>query len=343
MFRYGLHLLLFLGAFLATQTWIRSEVPEAPKLRLFEQQKDEIDLVFLGSSHVFRQCNPSVFDEERGVQEGEPRSFNMGLRWMGLAEEYYLMQQILETKPEHLRYLIVEGRPFLAGMPGGDRNDFTTRRLEWHDTEITTLMLTNLRDSDALEENQWELTRRHAEHWWRRSVNLGLGPEIVEAKLQEDDFTEAEWKDFGPKADGFYPLSNLIEDPLVQERRKAFNKYRGRLASLVQDMKKADDGGPPDPGQLEMVRRMEALAAEHGVILIWWLDPSLNRVQGWRQLKEMGEIRYLIAHDDPERYPDFYLRKHRFDLFHLNPKGAVLLTQFLAQDFQALPLGDHGS
>lgn len=343
MLRHGLHLLLFLGAFLATLSWIRSEVPDVPKLRLFEQQKDEIDLIFLGSSHVFRQCSPTVFDEERGVQEGEPRSFNMGMRWMGLAEEYYLMQRILAMKPKELRYLIVEGRPFLAGMPGGDRNDFTTRRLEWHDTEITALLLANLRDSDAVEENQWDLARRHAEHWWRRSVNLGLGPEILEAKFQDAPFTDEEWEDFGPKADGFYPLTNKIEDPLVQERRKTFLKYRGRLSAGVKEMLLEDDGGPPDPGHLAFVQRMEALAAEHNVTLIWWLDPGLYRVPGWRQLKEMGEIRYLIAHDDPTRYPDFYQRKNRFDMTHLNPKGSVLLTQFLAQDFMALPMGTAGS
>ena len=333
-------LALCLGSFLLTASWIGSRTPDQLKLRWYQSQKDAVDVVFLGSSHVLRQIDPAVFDQERGVAEGEAHAINLGLQWMGLPEELYLLQRLLEEEPKRLRWVVVEARSFLSGMPGEERNDFTARRLDWHTREITALLLSELRHQDLPSAEKWALTKRHVEHWWRRRINLGRG---VEAWQAWRDPALEDWQaedSLGPERTGYFPLSLAMADERHLESRKRYEERPGRFLKAEQDLAVAGDGGAPDPGQLALVRRMEALAAEHGVGLIWWLHPGMTRLAGWRQLLDDGEIEFLLPYDDPQRYPDFYRRDLHFDLAHFNRKGSTMFTRTMARDFLSLPRAD---
>ena len=333
-------LTLCLGSFLATTTWIGSRTPDQLKLRWFQGQKDAVDVVFLGSSHVLRQVDPAVFDRERGVAEGEAHAINLGLQWMGLPEEFYLLQRLLEDKPQQLRWVVVEARSFLSGMPGEERNDFTSRRLDWHTAEITALLLSELRHQDLPSEEKWALVERHVEHWWRRTINLGRGVEAWQACLDPAPDAWHTEDSLGPDRNGYFPLSMPLTDELILERRQRFLDRPGRLQKAVRDLMEAGDGGEADPGQLALVQGMEALAQEHQVGLIWWVHPGLDRLAGWRQLLADGEIKHLLAYDDPARFPDYYRRDLHFDFTHLNRRGSGLMTKRLAQDFLRLTRSD---
>ncbi|MHC4380609.1 MAG: hypothetical protein ACYSU1_05925 [Planctomycetota bacterium] len=303
MLRIVFCLSLCLASFLATASWIGSRTPDQLKLRWFQDHKDTVDVIFLGSSHVLRQCDPGLFDRERGVAKGDARALNLGLQWMGLPEELHLLQRILDSEPQLLRWVVVEARPFLSGMPGEERNDFTARRIDWHAGDITAMLLQELRHQDLTSEEKWDLAQRHVEHWWRRTINLGRGVEAWNACFEPEMDWSAE-ESLGQARDGYFPLSVAMADELIMERRQRFLDRPGRLRKAQQDLAVAGDGGPADRGQLALVRRMESLAAEHGVGLIWWLHPGMERLAGWRQLLVDGEIESLLAYDDPARYPD---------------------------------------
>ena len=81
---------------------------------------------------------------------------------------------------------------------------------------------------------------------------------------------------------------------------------------------------------------MERMAAEHGVGIVWWLHPNLGRTPGWRRMHANRDIRFLIAFDDPVRFPDFYKVRWHFDLFHLTRKGSAMMTEVFAREFLTL-------
>lgn len=334
--RHFCYLCLAVVSFSLTAGSIRSFTPEHYKVAWFMEQKDEVDLLFLGSSHVLRQFDPSQFDVGRKVSEKEPYSLNMGLQWMGLSEEYYLLSKFLKANPEKMKWVVIEGRDFDSGMPGAEVNDFTSRRIDWHRTDITVALLRELWAKDVEFESKWSLTQRHVEHWWRRSINLGRGHSAIQGLSRGVVVSEDERKELGPAGNGFFPLSEGMANEFILERRERFLQRPGRLQKAAASLLESGDGGPASQGQLYFVRQMESLAAEHDVTLIWWLHPGMERLGGWRQMLEGGDIKHLLTYDDPELYPDMYRRDLHFDFTHLNPRGASIMMELFGNDFKSL-------
>lgn len=336
VFRPIAYLGLAVVSFAITAGSIRSLTPDHYKVSWFMEQKDEVDLVFLGSSHVLRQFDPSQFDAGRDGVAENTHSLNMGLQWMGLPEELYLLSKLLKASPAKLQWVVIEARPFESGMPGAEVNDFTARRIDWHRTDITVALLRELWRQDLESEEKWSLMHRHVEHWWRRTTNLGQGLAAFRGLGGGVQISDEERAELGPAGDGFFPLNETMDGKFILERRRRFLERPGRLQKVAGNLQQSGDGGPASQGQLDFVRQMESHAAQHNVALIWWLHPGMERLAGWRQLLANGEIEHLLTYDAPQLYPDLYRRDLHFDFTHLNRRGAFIMTEFFVQDFKSL-------
>src|SRR5438132_13091512 len=65
------------------------------KFRFFAAHKDEFDTLFLGSSRVYFQISPAIFDRVTRASGLPTHSFNFDIGGMYLPETSYLLQQIL--------------------------------------------------------------------------------------------------------------------------------------------------------------------------------------------------------------------------------------------------------
>lgn len=334
MLRTFLHLLLFLAGFLLTATWIHSLVPERQKLEWLDTVQQDADVIFLGSSHVYRQFDPQLFDLQRGAAAGQSRSLNMAALGMGLNEEAYMLKRILAEHSPKLRWVVIEALPF--DMQFQNENDFGIRRLEWHDSENTWRLVRSLLGSDLPRDEKWSLIRRHVEHWWRRSINLARGLDVVEALTSEPTSFDGN-PDFGVNQDGYVPLQMATATKQSRGMRQRFLQNPQALLAAAQALPKLDaEETTVDEDLRSLVLDMEASAAAAGVGIIWWLHPNLERYVGWRKMEADGDIHHLVAYDDPARYPAFYQVRWHFDLYHLNRKGAEMMTKIFAEDFKAI-------
>lgn len=333
MLRTSFLILLTFGAFLGTASGIRTLVPSMLKLEWYASEGASVDVIFLGSSFTYRQLDPAIFDEVRGAEKTGARSLNLGTQGMRLLEQAYHLRRILEDKPEDLDWVVVEAQPFLVALSD---SDFLVRRtIRWHDARATWQAIQACREWDLPEEERRDLMKRHLEHWRHRALNLGLGTEAVQTLskgrlwIHRDDLGE-----LGASADGYFPLQVATAGEGPNERRKRFlSGNKAVLFKAPEVLRKAGDGGPPSAPLLDVVRELEALAEEKGVGLVWWIHPKLERIEGWRQLHEDGEIDCLIPFDVPELYPDLYTMKGRFDLHHLRRGASEMLTEELAREF----------
>lgn len=331
MLRRILLVSLSLFAFVATTHWVRGWVPDLRKLEWYEQEGEGVDVLFLGSSHVYRQMDPAIFDEVRGAEAKGQRALNIGMLGMELFEEGYMLRRLLEDPQESLKWIIVEAHPFSVSMQ--NENDFGRRRIGWHDTWVTWRAIKGLQDADLPDEERRSLFDRHVEHWWRRTINIGHGVEMVGSWFDIDRKPFGDSQGLGRNRDGYFPLEPKTAKQRNLAMRQAFLKRPGEMHRGVQGLSEVKEDLPPDPRLLSLVRELEDMAAEQDVNLVWWIHPNLKRYHGWRTMLEEGDIRYLIAFDDPARYPDFYRMKMRFDLYHLNRQGAEMLTEELAREF----------
>ncbi len=320
----------FCCGFGLTAAWIHEGLPERMKITWFHRLAQDVDVVFLGSSHVYKQFDPLVFDQERGIRNDSFHAINMGALGMSLTEEMYLLDRILDEHPQQLEWVVVEALPFSTELQ--NENDFGIRRIEWHDVATTWLILRAVWQEQRPWPEKWDLIRRHGEHCLHRLLNLARGPDFLHA-WGEDPLAAFDLSGLGPRGDGYLPLQLATASQRSRKMHKAFVQHPQQVLQAGSALLQAGDGGAADDFLRETVRRMEARASAEGVGLIWWIHPNLERISGWRQLLADGAISHLLAYDDPARFPEFYQVEWRFDRFHLNKKGSTLMTRAFAQDF----------
>ena len=101
------------------------------KFRFFTAHKDEFDTLFIGSSRIYFQISPTVFDRVTHESGLTTHSFNFGIGGMYLPESDYLLEQILNELP----------------TKWSSENQSSRRALYWADWKRVSLLLRKLTDS----------------------------------------------------------------------------------------------------------------------------------------------------------------------------------------------------
>ena len=126
------------AAFLITCVGLRVVLPfpeidggVSQKFRFFAAHKDEFDTLFIGSSRVYFQISPAIFDRVTRESGMPTRSFNFGIGGMYLPETGYLLEQILDLKPRNLRWVFIEYDELQTKW--SPENQTSRRALYWAD------------------------------------------------------------------------------------------------------------------------------------------------------------------------------------------------------------------
>jgi hypothetical protein len=133
-----------LAAFIATSALVHSVLPPmvpkgiAAKLKYFTEHKDEFDTVIVGTSHLYYSAAPEIFDATARESGLATRSFNFGIDGMHPPENFYVLEQILKTKPKNLKWVLLELGDIQTRW---DNILGTERAVYWHDWPRTELTL----------------------------------------------------------------------------------------------------------------------------------------------------------------------------------------------------------
>lgn len=319
---------------------LEEEGPPAIKARHYRIHRDEIDLLFVGSSRVYRQLNPAVFDA-RLAELGHPtHSYNFGLPGVRFYELLHLVDWLLETRSPRLRWLFLE-----LGDPEADLEDanlFTRRNIGWHAPGLTWIACRNAWESERPLGRKLGESAAHLGALLFNLSNAGCGVPAVSSLLNGD----ATPPDQTPA--GCLPAEY---DP-TRATRAHREEYLARLEADPELLRKRVDEllAPRERSelssfQLEVVRALVARIRDAGVEPIFLLLPPADRNNAdWLAARASGALPDLFAYDDPRRFDDFYLDPElRFDLNHLLKAGGNRLTRSLAEDFaRHLEAGERG-
>jgi len=297
----------------------------AQKLHRLEARGDEVQLLFLGSSRVYRQLNPAVFDArlaERGVSLV---SYNLGLPGMRFHEQLYLAERLIEERPPALRWLLFE---LLDPDPELEEANLLSRRnIEWHTPGLTWFALRTTLESPRPLPRKLGLGREHLELCLLRSFNAGLGPAALLDLLGGERLGD-------PTPRGYLPL-DLDPTQTTAIHRRRFQRDLAQNPRLLEERVQAiqQPGAPPGPLLAAEMRSWVARLEAAGIQPLFFLSPPADRNNSdWRALREQGVLPNLFAFDDPAQYPDFYLeRSIRFDMNHMDRVGGSRLTRLLAE------------
>jgi hypothetical protein len=334
------------AAFLITCIGLRVILPfpeidggVSQKFRFFAAHKDEFDTLFFGSSRVYFQISPAVFDRVTRESGLSTHSFNFGIGGMYLPETAYLLEQILNLRPRNLRWVFIEYDELQTKW--SLENQTSRRALYWADWERVSLLLRKLADAgtDPLwlpspaklrdivlrqddEKNTRDLLTFYATQLEKNYTNVARAVDVSEYFLGRDT-KERRAMYLGVASDGYITRPNRMSP-------KQAAAYDHELAAAMAQT----DAHPLSLYAVEAYRKCAQEVRKIGAAPIFLITPNITQINV--ATKNAAITGVVMAFNNPRTYPNLYRAEVRRDGQHLTKSGAEEFTRIVAANFVEL-------
>lgn len=304
------------------------------KLRFFADDKDDYDLVIVGSSRTVAGLIPKRIAAEMSARGVTMRAFNLAENAMTPHEADATLRKVLALRPARLRWVLAELEYWQGRLQ--PRAAFSHRTFLWHDAAATYAAIRSAFLFARRPDQKWQRALGHFLHFSGYAVALGRGPEVVTTLrsyasgvhrpqwlVDDQGYLEPEW------GSRIVDVSDYFSRPCgAQKGDDQLAFYRQRLERL-----NARNRRPVELDELDLraVDRREALLRRAGVVPIHFIPPRIEPVPHLLRLEERGVIEHLFAFNDPEAYPQLFAVENRWDCGHLKQSGAEMLSILLAE------------
>jgi hypothetical protein len=316
---------LFATSFIV-HAFLPPAIPDAvaSKLKFFTKHKDEFDTLFLGTSRFYYSVSPEIFDRTTAENGLSTRTFNFGIDGMHPPENFYVLEQILKTKPRNLKRIFFEVGDIQTNWTS---SVYTSRRITyWHDWARTVITLRKAFNPHGRAKWYVKITRL----WLARRDfaanlallgkqfgNVGRGADLFLSR--DDESTKQSESDLGIKHDGYRSSENAMS----AERGAIFQR------KLAQEM---FESHPKfiDPYAEEAYRDSAARLRRAGIESLFVVTPVIW--QSPLRFRKSPAPGPLLSFNDCKTYPSLYETRVRVDEGHLTREGAERFTRLLAHE-----------
>jgi hypothetical protein len=309
------------------------------KFRFFSTHKDEFDTLFIGSSRVYFQISPAIFDRVTRENGLPTHSFNFGVGGMYLPETAYLLEQILSLKPRNLRWVFIEYDELETKW--SPENQASRRALYWADWKRVSLLLRKLTDAgtDPLwlpnpsklhdivlrekdEKNTRSLLAFYATQVERNYTNVSRAADVLH-HFWGRDTKERRASYLGAASDGYVTRPNRMSP----SQTAAYE--RGLAAAMVEAGTR-----PLSLYAVEAYRQCAQEVRSIGAAPVFLITPSTTQIN--MAAESTGAPGVVMAFNNPRVYPNLYRSSVRRDGQHLTKSGAEEFTRTVAANFVEL-------
>lgn len=303
----------------------------ASKMEYLEGKRADYNVFFMGSSRVYRQLMPDVFDEE---MMDDIRSFNLGYRATFNPESYYLLEHFIRKKAAKRTYILMELQPF---VPIANRNLHTVSSNYYLDYQYFSLVKKHYKN----EQNLSDSIRNSIVGNYRKSYigNVLKTRHVREMGLGVLGQGDRDGRALGERKNGFHSLdeSAVYSKSLVERRARFWEKYdttkscfEGEKKSYEMSLSKKETA---HTAHLNKINQLIKSTDQQGYTLIFFLPPKRSELL---PLFLQIDAQHRIDMARPDDYPFLYENNLWFDPKHFNEKGAALFTKELAKRFELI-------
>jgi hypothetical protein len=323
---YGaIALVAFLATALALRPLLPPVVPKgiAAKLEFFAQHKDEFDTLIVGTSRLYYSISPELFDQTTRANGLSTRTFNFGIDGMHPPENFYVLEQILKTKPQKLKWVVLE----MAEIQSKWDNILGTQRVVyWHDWPRTALTLKKALNPRGQANWFVQITRLWVARrdlvanlflFGKQFASVGRAPDFLPSETVER-FRDAE-TELGPKRDGYRPAGEAMSPEQAA-------LFQARLAQEVSAAQQRILDPATDEGYRKAASQIRAAGAAPFFVVAPIFFQSVARFRD-------SPPAPLVYFNDCRKFPQLYDTRVRIDDAHLTNEGAAEFTRLLAQEF----------
>ena len=333
-------------AFLITCISLRAILPfpeidggVSQKFRFFAAHKDEFDTLFIGSSRIYFQISPAVFDRVTRENGMPTHSFNFGIGGMYLPETAYLLEQILNLKPRNLRWVFIEYDELQTKW--SPENQTSRRALYWADWKRVSLLLRKLTDAGTAplwrsnpaklrevmlpqndDKSTGSLLTFYAGQFAKNYTNVSRAADVLGYFLGRDT-KERRASYLGAASDGYVTRPNRMSPSQTAAYERGLAAAMGEAGTRPLSSYAAE-------AYLQCAREVRNI----GAAPIFLLTPSTTQINiASKSTRAPGVV---MAFNDPRTYPSLFRSSARRDGQHLTKSGADEFTRIVAANFVSL-------
>jgi len=309
------------------------------KFRFFAAHKDEFNTLFIGSSRIYFQISPAIFDRVTRESGLPTHSFNFGIGGMYLPESAYLLEQILNLKPRNLRWIFIEYDELQTKW--SPENQASRRALYWADWKRVSLLLRKLTDAGTAplwlpnsaklrevmlpqsdDKSTGSLLTFYVGQLEKNYTNIARATDVRDHFLSRDT-KERRASYLGAAGDGYVTRPNRMSPG------QAAAYERGLAAAMAQAGTRR-----LSPYTVEAYRQCAQEVRNIGVAPIFLITPSMTQIN--IATESVGVPGIVMAFNNPRAYPSLFRTIVRRDGQHLTKSGAEEFTRIVAANFVEL-------
>lgn len=302
------------------------------KFSYLRDRGDRFDVIFVGTSRTLYQVDPTHFDRRTALLGLPTRSFNFGLVGGKLTEVDYTVRWVLDRESENLEWLVVELNRLNPLTAEKNRNN--DRVIRWHSLRRTLLASIGPfgEHIGAIERSQTIL-----DHWRQfglRALRVGSLARAFESSLSgnaTDPFPV-----HGSEYDGFVSLDASRPLPVKRRNREwqqSFEEIAKNHRRITETKPSESDEPPLSFATRNLVLGIQRACAKRGVGIVFVIPPVFERWDAFTKMGERGEIENLFSFNDPFAHPGLFNPRNRWNVGHLNARGAKIYSRALAEAF----------
>lgn len=319
---------------------------DTPNLGLFgkkvgylRENHDQYNVLFVGTSSIYRAINPVVLKEVAAGNGCDVRAFNLGVSKLRLTELRHIRDQL---SPEMIgNYDLIVLSPMAAsGITPAN----------WPSSRIQYFSDWEGYKSSLIDIWEYPMTKRIPKVVYYSSLltgsfayrQFGIGRltshlpswsgSAASNETGDATFDGGAILDFS--RDGFVALDDEPHDQFKQRRNGILNNP-GHFEGLKT---KQGPQGYYEGAMAERSWRRFERAKDHfadwDVPILMFLPPVVNRQAQDHALAEQASARNVdvLNYNQMDRYPAFFETAYWFDFYHTSKEGAALVTEQLGQD-----------
>lgn len=341
---YAAGTLLFVLFFLLTARWIDNAFPSTDTA-LFDEKLAEIsdsatpyDLVFVGSSRVYRHVDPATFDSLLATHDLFVHSYNLGTPGTNAFETPFQLRTLFKRdRDSHIRWVFVALEGLGWNMEEMNlASDRVSRYFDWR-TFLRAARLLRANETISNEDRRGALLDRVPPLFRHVTAYARGGNWLrhqIEPRRVRDSSLLARHEDGFLSLDTAYAYSEGTVRADLDDRMETYTRNREKRAlRRGRGDKDSTDVSHQAPVLGDLLREIEEMVREHGAEVIYFERNFNPGAPDMRAMKRAGEIEHLISLEDPARYPSLHDERHRFDGGHYDAEGAQVLTRHLAEAF----------
>lgn len=300
------------------------------KKAIYLNKADKFNIIFAGSSYMYRSIKPDVFSKQMEINGYKFSAYNFAAPGSYAFEANHYLNLLTEfpggKKPD---YLFINLFPINSDyiITVMEENRLTNRMIRYHDLETTLLNIEAILLSDFEIKKKIVTIFEHITHLLFNIMNVGIGKQLNEPFRLNT--SEVSWL---VNRNGYHP--SLMEKN-AHKKKYTEKTHENAVELHERDYEKLSENRPLQIKRNEFSFRYHQYKKlqRNGINVIYIIPPVLYDMREMHDLCRSDGFPTCFKMDDPFKYPELIKYQNRYDIGHLNDRGADYFSKYIADRF----------